>query len=229
MHRLFTVRAGSATKFRAPSALTISGRGFGSRVSPGSEPTVHGLSESRGSCGACVQACPTAALTETAVIEIGQPEHSAITTCAYCGVGCSFKAEMRGEELVRMVPWKDGKANRTATVASGPGSPGATPPTASGSSTPMIRKSIDDPWTEVSWDEAIAYTASEFKRIQARHGTRSVSHLVIALHQRRGVAGAAGPPGLRQQQRRHLCAGLSLAHRLWPQPDLRHLSGHPGL
>src|SRR3546814_20823444 len=64
------------------------------------------------SCGACVQACPTATLTEKSVIEIGQPEHSVVTTCAYCGVGCSFKAEMRGNEVVRMVPYKDGKANR---------------------------------------------------------------------------------------------------------------------
>jgi len=38
-----------------------------------------------------------------------------ITTCAYCGVGCSFKAEMKGEEVVRMVPYKGGEAN-TATL-----------------------------------------------------------------------------------------------------------------
>ena len=72
------------------------------------------------SCGACVQACPTATLTEKSVIEIGQPEHSVVTTCAYCGVGCSFKAEMRGEEVVRMVPYKDGKANRRPFLRQGP-------------------------------------------------------------------------------------------------------------
>ena len=91
-------------------ALTISGRGFDSRVSPGMSEAF--LGSECVSCGACVQACPTATLTEKSVIEIGQPEHSVVTTCAYCGVGCSFKAEMRGEEVVRMVPYKDGKANR---------------------------------------------------------------------------------------------------------------------
>ncbi|HMN88208.1 MAG TPA: 2Fe-2S iron-sulfur cluster-binding protein, partial [Bauldia sp.] len=91
-------------------ALTIANRGFSSVVSPGMEEDF--LASECVSCGACVQACPTATLTEKSVIEIGQPEHSVVTTCAYCGVGCSFKAEMRGEELVRMVPWKDGKANR---------------------------------------------------------------------------------------------------------------------
>ena len=90
-------------------ALTISGRGFGSRVAAGMSEAF--FDSECVSCGACVQACPTATLQEKSVIEIGLPEHSAVTTCAYCGVGCTFKAEMRGEEVVRMVPWKDGKAN----------------------------------------------------------------------------------------------------------------------
>src|SRR4051812_12346987 len=64
-------------------ALTIAGRGFGSVVSPGMEEKFFG-SECV-SCGACVQACPTATLTEKSIIEIGQPEHSVVTTCAYCG------------------------------------------------------------------------------------------------------------------------------------------------
>ena len=152
-------------------ALSISGRGFDSRVSPGmAEPF---LQSECVSCGACVQACPTATLIEKSVYEIGTPEHSIVTTCAYCGVGCAFKAEMRGDELVRMVPYKDGKANRGHSCVKGR--------FAWGYAThkdrilnPMIRKSIHDPWREVSWDEAIGYAASEFKRIQAEHGRGSV-------------------------------------------------------
>ncbi len=53
------------------------------------------------------------------MIEIGTPERSVITTCAYCGVGCSFKAEMRGDELVRMTPYKHGKANRGHSCVKG--------------------------------------------------------------------------------------------------------------
>ena len=152
-------------------ALTIDGRGFGSRVSAGqAEPF---LESECVSCGACVQACPTATLIEKSVIEIGQPEHSAVTTCAYCGVGCSFKAEMRGEEIVRMVPYKDGKANHGHSCVKGR--------FAYGYAThrdrilkPMIRAKVSDPWREVSWDEAFAYAASEFKRIQAKYGKDSV-------------------------------------------------------
>src|SRR6516165_3732756 len=152
-------------------ALTISGRGFDSRVSPGMSENF--LGSECVSCGACVQACPTATLTEKAVIDIGHPEHSAVTTCAYCGVGCSFKAEMRGEELVRMVPWKDGKANHGHACVKGRFAIGyATHPDRI--LKPMIRAKISDPWREVSWDEAFAYAASEFKRIQAKYGRNSV-------------------------------------------------------
>lgn len=152
-------------------ALTIAGRGFDSRVSPGMQESF--LGSECVSCGACVQACPTATLNEKKVIEIGKPEHSVVTTCAYCGVGCAFKAEMRGEELVRMVPYKDGEANRGHSCVKGR--------FAWGYAThkerilkPMIRSSIHEPWKEVSWDEAIGYAASEFKRIQAKYGKDSV-------------------------------------------------------
>src|SRR5665213_3298448 len=152
-------------------ALTISGRGFDSRVSPGMNESF--LGSECVSCGACVQACPTATLTEKSVIEIGQPEHSVVTTCAYCGVGCAFKAEMRGEEVVRMVPYKDGKANRGHSCVKGRFAWGYTTHKER-ILNPMIRNKITDPWREVSWDEALSYAASEFKRIQAKYGRTSI-------------------------------------------------------
>uniref|UniRef100_UPI0025DFF3FE molybdopterin-dependent oxidoreductase n=1 Tax=uncultured Hyphomicrobium sp. TaxID=194373 RepID=UPI0025DFF3FE len=152
-------------------ALTISGRGFDSRVSAGMSEDF--LESECVSCGACVQACPTATLSEKALIEIGQPEHSAITTCAYCGVGCAFKAEMRGEEVVRMVPWKDGKANRGHSCVKGRFAYGyATHPDRI--MLPMVRDRITDPWRETTWEEAIGRVASEFKRIQDQYGRTAV-------------------------------------------------------
>jgi formate dehydrogenase major subunit len=152
-------------------ALTISGRGFESRVSPGQDQPF--MESECVSCGACVEACPTATLQEKTVIMLGQPEHNKITTCAYCGVGCSFKAEMKGNEVVRMVPWKDGKANEGHSCVKGRFAWGyATHKDRI--TTPMIRSSINDPWKEVSWDEAIGYAASEFRRIQAKYGKDSI-------------------------------------------------------
>jgi formate dehydrogenase major subunit len=152
-------------------ALTIQGRGFGSKVSAGMAENF--IDSECVSCGACVQACPTATLMEKTVIETGQPEHSVVTTCAYCGVGCSFIAEMRGEELVRMTPYKEGKANRGHSCVKGRFAWGYANHRER-ILKPMVREHIDQPWREVSWDEAIAHVASEFKRIQAKHGRLSI-------------------------------------------------------
>ena len=151
-------------------ALTIDGRGFASKVSAGGTDF---FGSECVSCGACVQACPTATLNEKSVIEMGKPEHSAVTTCAYCGVGCSFKAEMQGDKVVRMVPYKYGKANEGHSCVKGRFAYGYA--THKDRITkPMIRDKITDPWREVTWAEAIGRAASEFKRIQATYGRDSV-------------------------------------------------------
>ena len=150
-------------------ALTIEGRGFDSKVSAGNKDFKDSECVS---CGACVQACPTATLIENTIIEAGVPEHSVTTTCAYCGVGCSFHAEMKGEEVVRMTPNKDGGANHGHSCVKGRFAWGyATHKDRI--TTPMIRKSIHDPWEKVTWDVAINYAASEIQRIQKKYGRDS--------------------------------------------------------
>jgi formate dehydrogenase major subunit len=152
-------------------ALTISGRGFESHVSAGmDEPFMHSECVS---CGACVNACPTATLQENTVIELGLPTRAVTTTCAYCGVGCGFKAEVKGNEVIRMTPWKDGKANEGHSCVKGRFAWGYA--THKDRITrPMVRAKITDPWREVSWDEAITHAASEFKRLQAAFGRNSI-------------------------------------------------------
>ncbi|MFT7287136.1 MAG: formate dehydrogenase major subunit [Halieaceae bacterium] len=152
-------------------ALTIDGRGFDSKVSAGQAQPF--MDSDCVSCGACVQACPTASLTENSIIEKGKPEHSVVTTCAYCGVGCAFRADLQGSSVVRMTPHKDGKANEGHACVKGR--------FAFGYAThkdrirdPMIRDSIDDPWRVVSWEEAIAYTAGRLRAIQEQYGRNSI-------------------------------------------------------
>ncbi|MFM8518066.1 MAG: formate dehydrogenase subunit alpha [Nevskiaceae bacterium] len=152
-------------------ALTVAGRGFESKIAASADESF--LDSECVSCGACVKACPTATLTEKTVIEIGQPERTVLTTCAYCGVGCSFQAQVRGTEVVRMVPHDDGKANRGHSCVKGRFAWGyATHPDRV--LTPLVRERIDQPWREASWDEAVGRIASEFRRIQQQYGKDSV-------------------------------------------------------
>ena len=152
-------------------ALTIEGRGFGSRVAAGANGTF--FDSPCVSCGACVQVCPTATLTENTVIEMGQPRRTVLTTCAYCGVGCSFKAEMQGETVVRMVPHKDGGANEGHSCVKGRFAWGYATHSER-QLQPLVRDSIDDEWREVSWADAIAFAAQRLKDVQARHGKNSI-------------------------------------------------------
>jgi formate dehydrogenase major subunit len=152
-------------------ALTVDGRGYASVVTAGQREDF--MDSDCVSCGACVNHCPTEALMEKTVIADGLPERSVTTTCAYCGVGCSFHAELKGDRVLRMAPDKAGRANEGHACVKGR--------FAFGYAThrdritqPMVRDRIDEPWREVSWDEAFEYTASRLRAIQEKHGPDSI-------------------------------------------------------
>jgi formate dehydrogenase major subunit len=152
-------------------ALSITDRGFAAKVSAGMNESF--LESECVSCGACVQACPTATLTEKTIIDAGQPDRVVKTTCAYCGVGCSFRAEMKGNDVVRMVPDMDGGANEGHSCVKGRFAWGY----ASHRDrvlAPMIRDSIADEWRTVSWDDAIAFAAARLRSIQSQYGRGAI-------------------------------------------------------
>ncbi|MEJ2087440.1 MAG: molybdopterin-dependent oxidoreductase, partial [Gammaproteobacteria bacterium] len=147
-------------------ALTIDGRGFDSKVATGADDF---FTSECVSCGACVQACPTATLMEKSVVDQGLPDRTVVTTCAYCGVGCSFEAQLKGDEVVRMVPYKDGAANHGHSCVKGRFAWGYAHH-GDRITAPMIRESTEDPWRTVTWDEAIDFAAQRLAAIQASHG-----------------------------------------------------------
>jgi formate dehydrogenase major subunit len=155
-------------------ALTVEGRGFDSRITPGGTDF---LASECVSCGACVQACPTSALQEKSLVELGMPTRAVDTTCAYCGVGCSFRAEVQGEgegtRVVRMMPAKAGGANEGHSCVKGRFAYGYTNH-ADRQLHPMVRDSIDEEWRVVSWEEAIGKVADGFGAIQRDHGVGAI-------------------------------------------------------
>ena len=152
-------------------ALTVSGRGFDSKITAGQQESF--MDSDCVSCGACVDNCPTEALTEKSVIELGLPERSVTTTCAYCGVGCSFHAEMKGDEVLRMTPNRAGQANEGHACIKGRFAFGYA--THSDRITkPMIRDHYEEAWREVDWEEAIEFAAQKLKKIQTEHGVKTI-------------------------------------------------------
>lgn len=157
-------------------ALTFSGRGFESVIKPGPGDFMNSECVS---CGACVKACPTGALLEKSFIGNEAPDNTVVTVCAYCGVGCALKAESRGEKILRVIPDDKGGANLGHACVKGRFA-WTFVTHRDRIKTPLFRKSIKDPWKEISWDEAISHVAAEFKRIQKEHGQRAVASISSA-------------------------------------------------
>jgi len=139
--------------------------------------TTVGVAEVR--YGRAEPAISTDALTEKTVIALGMPTRSVLTTCAYCGVGCSFKAEVKDSpaggapEVVRMMPLKAGGANEGHSCVKGRFAFGYTNHP-DRQLNPMVRESIDDPWRVVSWEEAIETAAGGFRRLQEQFGVGAI-------------------------------------------------------
>lgn len=126
------------------------------------------------SCGACVDSCPSGALEDRSVLSLGFPESWTRTTCPYCGVGCEMQVGTREGRIVQVKPALDAPVNRGHLCAKGRyafgfvDSPGRV-------TRPRIREGRR--WREVSWDEAVAFTAGELRRILDRYGPESVGML----------------------------------------------------
>jgi anaerobic selenocysteine-containing dehydrogenase len=179
-----------------------------------------------------VQACPTSALQEHSIVELGMPTRSVETTCAYCGVGCSFRAEVQGDGAdSRVVRWCRPRtaAPTRATAASRAASPTGTPRTRTAAPGPMVRDSLDDEWRAGLWEEAIAKVATGFQGAPGEHGS---GHRRIS---------SSAAPTRRSTSSRRWCGrrsatttstrarGSATRPRATAQADLRHLGRHPGL
>jgi formate dehydrogenase major subunit len=147
-------------------------RGESSRIRPDSNTNFR--DSSCVSCGACVDTCPSGALEDKSVLSQGSPTNWTRTTCAYCGTGCEMEVGTRDKRIVAIKPAMDAPVNRGHLCVKGRyafefayANDRVT--------RPMVRR--DGTWKDVSWDEAILFTAAELQRIIGRYGPASAGVL----------------------------------------------------
>jgi len=150
-------------------ALTMAGRGFGSRVISSREGTFK--DSECVSCGRCVQTCPTGALTDRHRAKTLPADKTVRTVCTYCGVGCNLDVLLTGDEIAAIRPTADAAVNAGHACVKGRYAFGYVnhPDRLK---TPLLRKKGE--LVPVSWDEALDFTAKRLNEIRARHGARAI-------------------------------------------------------
>lgn len=113
-------------------------------------------------CGACVDSCPTGALTDLATRGIAKPDRVVTTICPYCGVGCQLNLLVKDERIIASIPDPDGAVNHGQACVKGRFGIADFVHHPERLTTPLIRKNGE--LKEASWDEALELVAKELKR-----------------------------------------------------------------
>jgi formate dehydrogenase major subunit len=143
-------------------------------------------------CGECVQACPTGALLESALVgergvQAQKPDREVDSVCPYCGVGCQLTYKIKNDKLL-YVDGRTGPSNLDRLCVKGRfGFDYVNHPERL--TKPMIRKPgmkkdahtpLDprNPWThfrEATWEEALDAAAAGLKKIRDAHGPKGLA------------------------------------------------------
>ncbi len=155
--------------------LAMAGRGIKSRIVQGMES---GFTEAGCvSCGACVQTCPTNALTDRYRSKTRAFEREVRTVCTYCGVGCNLDVKVDGDRVAAISGHRAAAANHGHTCLKGRFAfEFAHHPDRLTS--PLIRKNGE--LVEASWDEALGFIARRLGHIRAAHGPDAIAGISSA-------------------------------------------------
>ena len=125
-------------------------------------------------CGTCVALCPTGALMEKDRTYGGTIKAATVTTCPFCGCGCSICLEVKDNRVVRVTPGREDSMNRSTLCVKGSyGCDFVNSPDRL--TKPLVKR--NDTFEEVSWEEALEQAASGLKRVKDERGPSGLAVL----------------------------------------------------
>jgi formate dehydrogenase major subunit len=153
----------------------MAGRGFDSHIIKGFDESFE--DSPCVSCGACSQACPTAAISDVFQSKSIANTQKTRTVCNYCGVGCNLEVATMGGEIKGIQAPYDAEVNQGHTCLKGRyafkfyNHPDRI-------KSPMIKR--NGSFEEVSWDEVYDYIASKFNYYRDEFGPDSLAGISSA-------------------------------------------------
>jgi len=100
-----------------------------------------------------------------------------LTTCTYCGCGCNFYLEVLDGQIVGTIPCKTSPVNEGKLCVKG-WNVHEFVQSEKRLTQPLLRK--NGVLTEVTWDEALEFTASKLRDIKKTSGSDSIAFLASA-------------------------------------------------
>ncbi len=125
-------------------------------------------------CGLCVSMCPVGALTDKLSRYKGKERESILTTCPYCGCGCSMYLNTRGQEIVSVSAAPEYSVNNVSLCVKGRyGYDFVNNPDRL--TAPLIKK--EGEFVEATWDEALEFVSGKLNEIKQKYGSDSLAGL----------------------------------------------------
>ncbi|MDB4347681.1 formate dehydrogenase subunit alpha [Bacteroidia bacterium] len=155
--------------------LSMSGRGFDSKIIKGSDNTF--MDSDCVSCGACAQACPTSAISDVFQSKSVVESEVTRTICTYCGVGCNLDVSTSSGEILSIQAPYDAEVNQGHTCLKGRYAfkfydhPERL-------DSPMIKR--NGTFEKVSWEEVYTYIADKLGTFKKEFGPDSIAGISSA-------------------------------------------------